>query len=86
MTDPREQPESGARLDPEEGPHAADGQAHADAVAIRLGRFMPLGMGLGAAAGLVAGLLTHRFGICVPVGIALGILLAGTLPVFRHRR
>ena len=59
--------------------------AHADAEAIRLGRWLPLGMMAGAAAGLLAGVLTRRFGICVPVGIALGILLAGTLPVFFRR-
>jgi hypothetical protein len=62
-------------------------QERADAEAIRLGRWLPLGMIAGAAAGLLAGFLTRRFGICVPVGIALGILLSGTLPVFfRGRR
>jgi F0F1-type ATP synthase assembly protein I len=60
-------------------------QARADAEALRLGRHLPLGMVAGAAVGLLAGTLTHRYGICVPVGIAAGILLAGTLPVFLRR-
>lgn len=64
----------------------ATAQAHADAEAVRLGRWLPLGMVLGAVVGVLAGALTRRFGIFVPVGIALGILLAGTLPVFLRRR
>lgn len=85
MTDP--QPTSGAleaaagRPVPEPAP-----AAHPEADAIRLGRFMPLGLAAGAALGLVAGALTHRFGICVPAGTALGVFLAATLPVFRARR
>ena len=59
---------------------------HDEAEAVRLGRFLPLGMVLGAVAGVLAGALTRRWGIFVPVGIALGILLAGTLPVFFGRR
>jgi hypothetical protein len=86
MTEPREEPQSGIGPGPESESHPAEHQAQLDAEALRLGRFLPLGMALGAAAGLLAGLLTHRWGICVPVGIALGILLAGTLPVFLHRR
>lgn len=66
-------------------PHSPAEQADADAEAIRLGRWLPLGMMAGAAAGLLAGVVTRRFGVCVPVGIALGILLAGTLPVFFRR-
>jgi len=61
-------------------------QASADAEALRLGRHIPLGMLIGAAIGLLAGTVTHRYGICIPVGIAAGILLAGTLPVFLRRR
>jgi hypothetical protein len=87
MNDSRDLPPPG---DPSESapgpPAAAERQAPLDAEAVRLGRFLPLGMALGAAAGLLAGLVTHRFGIWVPVGITLGILLAGTLPVFLHRR
>jgi hypothetical protein len=64
---------------------APEEQARADAEALRLGRYLPLGMLGGAGAGLVAGAITQRFGICLPVGIALGILLAGTLPVFMRR-
>jgi hypothetical protein len=79
---------------PEDADSAAEGrapltveeQAHADAEALRLGRHLPLGMLAGAAAGVLAGTLTHRWGICIPVGIAAGILLAGTLPVFLRRR
>lgn len=67
-------------------PVSAAEQARLDAEAVRLGRFMPLGMIVGAGVGTVAGWISHRFGICVPVGIALGILLAGTLPVFGRRR
>lgn len=63
----------------------AEQQARADAEALRLGRHLPLGMLVGAAVGLLAGTLTHRYGICIPVGIAAGILLAGTLPVFGRR-
>ncbi len=69
-----------------EAPPPTEESARADAEAVRLGRFLPLGMGLGAAVGLVVGLATHHFGICVPAGIALGILVAGTLPVFGARR
>lgn len=65
---------------------SAEQQARADAEALRLGRHLPLGMIVGAAVGVLAGTLTHRYGICIPVGIAAGILLAGTLPVFFHRR
>jgi hypothetical protein len=35
--------------------------------------------------GVLAGWITHRFGICIPVGVALGILVAGTVPLFRSR-
>ncbi len=59
---------------------------HDEAAAVRLGRFFPLGMVAGGVAGAVVGWITHRPGICIPVGVALGILLAGTLPVFMRRR
>jgi hypothetical protein len=75
----------GDSADPEvEGEKPAS--AAQDAEAVRLGRFLPLGMILGAVAGVLAGALTRRWGICIPVGVALGILLAGTLPVFLRRR
>jgi hypothetical protein len=86
MDERREDTAAASSSDTEHAAAAAEHQAQADHEAVRLGRFLPLGMGLGAAVGLVAGLVTHRFGICVPVGIALGILLAGTLPVFMRRR
>lgn len=86
MSDPRQGPPAHQSPVGEGSSHPrAEHQAHLDAEAVRLGRFMPLGMAVGAAAGLLAGLLTHRFGICVPVGIALGVFLAATLPVLRHR-
>jgi len=86
MSDPRQAPSAHESLAVEAGSHpTAEHQAHLDAEAVRLGRFMPLGMAMGAVVGLLAGLLTHRFGICVPVGIALGVFLAATLPVLRHR-
>jgi len=66
------------KLSPEE-------QARVDATALSLGRFLPAGMVIGAVAGILAGWLTHRFGVCIPVGVALGILIAGTLPVFTRR-
>lgn len=59
--------------------------AHHDTEAVRLGRFLPLGMLLGALAGALVGWIAHRPGIFIPAGIAVGILLAGTLPVFRRR-
>lgn len=65
---------------------AARTDPDSEAEAVRLGRFLPLGMVLGAAVGVIAGALTRRWGICIPVGVALGILLAGTLPVFLRRR
>jgi len=68
----------GPRLTPEQ-------QAKVDAEAVALGRFLPAGMVAGAVVGVLAGWITHRFGICIPVGVALGILVAGTLPLFRSR-
>jgi hypothetical protein len=63
-----------------------DSPRHSDAEAVRLGRFLPLGMVLGAMAGVLAGAVTQRWGICVPVGVALGILCASTLPLVLGRR
>ena len=60
-------------------------QARVDAEAVTLGRFLPLGMVVGAGVGVVAGALTHRFGICIPVGVALGLLAAAILPLLRRR-
>jgi hypothetical protein len=68
----------GAKLSPEQ-------QARVDAEAVVLGRFLPLGMVAGAVVGVIAGALTHRWGICIPVGVAVGILVAGTLPLMRRK-
>jgi hypothetical protein len=86
MTDPSTASQQNDAAATTAGEHvAAEHQAHLEAEAVRLGRFMPLGMAVGAAAGLLAGLLTRHFDICVPVGIALGVFLAATVPVFRRR-
>jgi ABC-type Fe3+-siderophore transport system permease subunit len=54
--------------------------------AIRLGRFLPLGMLLGAVAGIFAGWIARRPGILIPVGVAAGMLIAAVLPVLLRRR
>ena len=86
MTD--EQPEAGPaprrrraaeNLSPEE-------EARREAEAVHLGRFIPLGIVSGAIAGALVGWLVHHPGLGIPIGIAAGLLLACTLPVFSRRR